>query len=321
VYLAASIGVALSRSSEASNVQDAMESLLRDADLAMYHAKAMGKSRVAVFTPSMHDDARERLELRGDLERAMSDGEFFVVYQPLVDTRTGVASGVEALVRWKHPTRGVIDPGRFITLAEESGVIVPLGRFVLERACSAVLEFGVAHLEHGELQLSVNVSTKQLRDDSFIDDLTSVLALTAFPPQRLTLEITESMLVDDDVKVMERLHVIRALGVRIAIDDFGTGYSSLSYLQRLPVDVLKIDRCFVDRLGDGTPQGSLARTILELARSLGLAAVAEGVETVAQLDDLEELGCVVVQGYLLDRPAQLEDLSALMRLAARPAVT
>lgn len=306
LYVHASIGVAV-RSTHTVQA----DQLLRDADLAMYMAKGSGKGRYAVFEPAMHAALLRRLELKADLQQALAREEFTLRYQPTVALDTGEIVGAEALLRWAHPRRGLVPPAEFIPLAEETGLIVPLGRWVLQQACRQAAAWPAA------LTVSVNLSARQLKHESLVDDVAAALHDSGLAPQRLILEITESDLIEESAldACLERLLALKRLGVRLAIDDFGTGYSSLSYLRRLPVDILKIDKSFVDGLARG-PQGvAVVRSVVDLGRNLGLAVVAEGVEDAGQRTVLASLGCELAQGYYFARPVDRTTLATL--LAAR----
>ena len=304
VFVGASVGVALSAQNDDAN------ELLRNADLAMYRAKALGKNRCEVFEPDMHAAALDRMAVENDLRHAVVRGELVLHYQPVVELATGRVVGVEALVRWNHPTRGLVSPLDFINVAEESGLIVPVGRWVLTEACRQVARW---RRETGRpLRLSVNISARQLEAPRLAEHVARTLRSTGLPPNDLVLEITESMLVDDADRTIGKLHLLREIGVRLAIDDFGTGYSSLNYLRRLPVDVLKIDRSFVSGIGSESELTSLTAAIVGIGRDLGLDTVAEGIEEVAQLDALRAMGCVLGQGFLYSRPVPPEDLADML---------
>ena len=296
---------------------DGPDELLRNADVAMYRAKAAGKSRHAVFEPAMHAAVLERVELEADLRRAVERGELTLVYQPLVELATGRLLSFEALVRWHHPRRGLVAPALFVPLAEDTGLIAGVGRWVLRAAC-AQLAAWAAEPGLADVGVGVNVSGRQIDDPGFVADVAAVLAETGLAPARLTLEITESVIMREPDATLERLHALKALGVRLAIDDFGTGYSSLSYLQRFPVDALKIDKSFVDGVGRGGSDAALARTIVALAEMLRIRSVAEGIERADQRAQLAALGCDVGQGYLFARPLAPDDAVRLFG-AARPA--
>jgi diguanylate cyclase (GGDEF)-like protein len=276
------------------------EELLRDADVAMYEAKAGDTSRVSVFTPAMRDSIVRRHDLKADLERAIEQRELVVQYQPIVDLTTGQTVSVEALVRWNHPRRGRIPPLEFIPLAEHTGLIVPLGRYVLEEACARVSE------RHAELQVQVNLSALELEHPDLLETITGVIQRTGIAPGRLVLEVTETLLVKDAVRGAEKLQQLRDIGVQLALDDFGTGYSSLSYLRNLPLDTLKIAREFVEGLAFSEHDAAFVRLIVGLAKSVGLKVVAEGIETRAQLDMLREIGCDLGQGYYFAAPMDVD---------------
>jgi diguanylate cyclase (GGDEF)-like protein len=274
--------------------------LLRNADLAMYRAKALGKNRLVRYAPGMAEAAQDEATLLQDLAEATGAGQLEVHYQPTVDLADGSTTGYEALVRWHHPTRGLVPPAEFIPQAETSGHVVEIGRWVLERA---VHQAAAWTAETGRpIGISVNLSPRQLLDDDVVALVAGVLADSGLPAGQLVLEVTEGMLLREVDRVVGQLTALRALGVRIAIDDFGTGYSSLSYLRRLPADVLKIDRSFVQDLGTGGRSTTLVASMIELARSLGLEVVAEGVETAQQHAVLGDLACSHAQGYLFGRP-------------------
>jgi diguanylate cyclase (GGDEF)-like protein len=294
IFIGASIGVA-----DSSSSQDAGQ-LLGNADLAMYCAKKEGSRRPAVFADHMLTGLVERLELPGELQQAIGTEQFWVQYQPLLDLNTGVARGVEALARWTHPTRGAISPALFIPMAEETGAIVDLGRWVLRESCRQVAQW--RQDGNSTLTLSVNVSARQLLDGQLATDIEEVLAETGLPAAALTLELTESVLMDEPTKSLQRLRELKGLGVRLAIDDFGTGYSSLSYLRHFPVDELKIDKSFIDRINAGQEDFAIVRTVIELAHTLDMQTTAEGIETADQLDSLQRLGCEIGQGFHFARP-------------------
>ena len=292
VYTTASIGIALSTLD-----YERPEDILRDADTAMYRAKLLGKARHTIFDRSMHERALTALQLESDMRRALERSEFRVAYQPIVALRDGGLSGFEALVRWQHPTRGLILPAEFIPIAEETGLIVPLGLWVLDSACRQMQSWRQQFAAAGSLTLSVNLSGKQLAQSDLFGQIYQTLRDTAFDPHYLQLEITESVIMENAEEAVETLAQLKALNLRLIIDDFGTGYSSLSYLHRFPVDMLKIDRSFVTRMIDGNENSEIVRTIITLANNLGMDVIAEGVETTGQLERLRELGCAYGQGY------------------------
>jgi diguanylate cyclase (GGDEF)-like protein len=302
IFVAASIGIA----NATAPYPDASQ-LLGEADLAMYHAKKGGSRRPVLFEEQMLIGVAERMSLPGELDRALGTKELWVQYQPLVDLDSGVPVAVEVLARWTHPTRGPISPEIFIPLAEETGVIIELGRWVLRESCRQVTQW--RRSGHAELALSVNVSARQLLDGQLAVDVAEILAETGLPASVLTLELTETVLMDDPIRSLHRLRELKGLGVRLAIDDFGTGYSSLSYLRQFPVDELKIDRSFIDRISAGSDDLAIVRTIIELAQTLNMQTTAEGIETPSQLDSVRLLGCQAGQGYLFARPLDAGDVS------------
>jgi predicted signal transduction protein with EAL and GGDEF domain len=277
-----------------------LERLVQDADIAMYMAKGEGKNRLVVFDDSMMASLLERSDIGHEIEGAIERNETWVEYQPIVRLDDGKVIGLEALARWTHPRLGSIPPDRFIPIAEESGVIVRLGRWVLETALT-----DLAALDGSSpipLALHVNVSAIELLQDGFTDEVAKALETSGVEADRLTLELTESALVEEFGDAVRQLHRLRALGVRIAIDDFGTGYSSLAYLGRLPVAEVKIDRAFVDGIDRGVEEGSVARAVLRIGDAMGLPCVAEGVERPDQVPLLRAAGCELAQGYLFARP-------------------
>jgi EAL domain-containing protein (putative c-di-GMP-specific phosphodiesterase class I) len=261
----------------------------------------------------MHANALQRLELTAELDRALRCGELKLAYQPVVDLDTGGVVGVEALVRWYHPQRGVVMPVEFIPFAEDTGQIVPLGRQVLREACRQGREW---HDQgNGPLTISVNLSSRQLQDPNLVNHVREILEETGMRPESLVLELTETALMSEPDAGFEVIRRLKRLGVRLAIDDFGTGYSSLAYLHRLPVDVIKVDRSFIADLGLGTDRATLARGILELVRTLQVSTVAEGVETAEQLDELRTVRCELGQGFMFSRPVPAEAITRLLAVA------
>jgi diguanylate cyclase (GGDEF)-like protein/PAS domain S-box-containing protein len=296
VVMRLSIGAAIT-----SDPTTEPDDLLRQADLAMYTAKTSGKGRFAFYEPHMHEAAVTRMELKGDLEQAIANQDFELFYQPIVDLRGGHVTGVEALVRWRHPERGLVLPSEFIPIAEETGLVVPLGRWVLGEACRRLAAWNaegrLAGARLQRLSMWVNVSARELQEPEFVQTVADALATSGIPPERLTLEITESGLMADLDQSTATLHRLRALGVRLAIDDFGTGYSSLSYLERLPVEVLKIDRSFTAAIGHGRDVPVLVRSIVKLGQTLHMEVLAEGIETTEQLTKLRAIDCRLGQGF------------------------
>ena len=297
VFAGASIGIALGGPNT-----ERVENLMRDADTAMYRAK-IRSSRHAVFDSSMHERAMAALRLENELRRALERGELRIHYQPIVDLSNGRIQGVEALVRWEHRDRGLVPPSEFIPLAEETGLVVPLGRWVLDEACRAL------SVLPEPLSLSVNLSGRQLLQPDLPEQLSAMLARCGLAPGRLKLELTESMLFGNGAAAIDALNKLRATGVRLCIDDFGTGYSSLSYLHELPIDSLKIDRSFIGAMGEDERKTKIVQTILVLGKGVGIEVVAEGVETQQQADALRKLGCERAQGYFFARPVPLEQLT------------
>jgi diguanylate cyclase (GGDEF)-like protein/PAS domain S-box-containing protein len=290
------------------------EQLLRNADLAMYRAKEHGKDRFEEFRDQMHTAIVERLELEADLRRTMGGNQELVVhYQPVIDLITGAIIGFEALVRWQHPLRGLLEPGSFVPFAEEVGLIDVVDRFVLAEACTQLHYWQQRGLVTPDTVISVNLSARELTDPGTATHVAELLAAASFDPSNLILEITESAMMRDTETVVQNLHALRALGLRIAVDDFGTGYSSLAYLEQFPVDILKIDRSFVTTLSDDDPAG-LARAIIQIAETLGLMTVAEGVESEEQAERLRALGCRAAQGYHLGMPLDSHATEELLRL-------
>jgi diguanylate cyclase (GGDEF)-like protein/PAS domain S-box-containing protein len=315
IHVRASIGLASAgRAGGAAATADetgVAEQLMRNADLAMYRAKAAGGGGVACYDPQMHAGLVARLELEADLRLALERGELALHYQPTIDLETSAVVGFEALARWHHPVRGMISPLEFIPLAEASGLVVPLGRWVLAEACRQAVAWAAEGAAE-PVTMAVNVSVRQFDRTDLAAVVAEVLAGTGMPADRLCLEMTESVLMTDTEENLEQLVRLKALGVRLAIDDFGTGYSSLAYLRRFPVDTLKIDRSFVERLGEQTDDAALASTIVELGRSLGMATVAEGVEEFGQLAALRQMGCTYAQGYYFSRPVPAAEAGRLL---------
>jgi diguanylate cyclase (GGDEF)-like protein/PAS domain S-box-containing protein len=307
IVVTVSTGIALS-----SGSSDRPSTLLRDADSAMYRAKHSGRAKSVVFADEMREEAMGRLDTEMQLRRAISDHQLRLHYQPLVDLRTGHLVGFEALVRWLHPTRGLVPPQDFIQVAEETGLIISLGEWVLEQACAQLATWQRDYPQRDDLVMAVNLSGLQVTQPSLLPMVAEVIQQTAVRPSSLALEITESVLMRDAAETMAVLRGLRKIGVRLHVDDFGTGYSSLSYLKRFPVDALKIDQSFVDGLGDDPEDIAIVKAILALAESLGMACVAEGIETRGQLDALRDLGCSTGQGYLYSRPRPAEELGPVL---------
>jgi diguanylate cyclase (GGDEF)-like protein/PAS domain S-box-containing protein len=313
IFVQASIGIAA-----ADPGMDAGQ-LVRNADLAMYRAKTLREGGFALYDPSMHSSLVDKLELEADLRKAVRAVELHVHYQPTYTIGAGSVVGVEALLRWTHPERGEVPPAVFIPLAEQTGLIHELGRFVLHTACQQAAHWLQA-APSAPLTVGVNISGRQLQRPGFVDEVREVLADSGLPPQLLVLEMTESILMDDTEGTLQTLEELKAMGVKIAIDDFGTGYSSLSYLHRFPVDILKIDRSFVERLSGADPQESLVQSIVQLGQTLQLETIAEGIEDHGQLLALRRLGCQMAQGYHFGRPGPPESITELL-LDAEAAAT
>ncbi|MEY2477378.1 MAG: hypothetical protein QOG87_2693 [Actinomycetota bacterium] len=305
VLVKASIGIAL------GGLDVPSEELLRNADVAMYTAKREAKGSFAVFESSMHVAVVDRLELESELHRALDQGELVVHFQPLVQLDTGRLAGVEALVRWKHPTKGLLLPGEFIDVAEQTGAIVPIGAWVLEHSCVQAQRWRQQYPGQ-PLSVSVNLSPRQFQQSDVVDMVRRVLERTGLDPTALTLELTEGVVMFDSEETEAQLHALKALGVQLAIDDFGTGYSSMSYLRRLPFDILKIDKLFIDGIGGGPAESAFARAIMKLARTLELETVAEGIEGANQAHELRDLQCDLGQGFYFAKALAADDIEALL---------
>lgn len=316
IHVTASLGIA----STAAGLAGAAE-LLRGADVAMYSAKARAKGSTAIFQPSLQEAVVHRVRLEAELRRAIERQEFVVHYQPIVKLRTQEIVGVEALLRWADPERGLVAPPTFVPLAEETGLIVPIGEWVLTDACRQAQAWREAMPKQPEVWVSVNLSARQVHDPTFDDMVARVLRDSGLPPAQLVLEITEGVVLRDADVALDRLGSLRQLGVRLAIDDFGTGYASLAYLSTFPVDILKIDQSFVDRIGRSRDARALAKAIVDLGRSLRLTTVAEGVETMEQADLLTRFGCDLAQGFLFSPPVSPAVLTARLEAAPRVAAS
>ncbi len=275
----------------------------------MYAAKARGKSRYEVYQPELQEAMVRRLERTAELQRAVDEREFEVYYQPILSLQGSDSVGLEALVRWRHPQRGLVLPNEFIPLAEETGLIVPLGRWVLHTACEQARQWQLHHPVARNLRMSVNISVRHFQHDSLVDDVSSALQDSHLDPESLILEITENVLVQDAAMVISRMLELKALGVAFAIDDFGTGYSSLSYLKNFPIDILKVDKSFVD---DVVEDQALAETIVRLGRNLRLDTIAEGIEEALQVETLRSVGCQFGQGFYLARPLPVDQIDTFL---------
>ena len=307
VFTSVSIGIALSNAS-----YEEPEDILRDADTAMYRAKSLGKARYEVFDADMRASVMARLQLETDLRRAVEREEFINFYQPIVSLASGQIVGFEALLRWQHPTRGLVGPHEFICVAEETGLIRELGWWNLQEACRQMARWRRKHSDYSHLTISVNLSAKQFVQRNLVHEIRGLLNNLDLPPQALRLEITESTVMGDPASAVKMLEEIKSIGISLAIDDFGTGYSSLSYLHRFPLDTLKIDRSFISGMNDSNEGMEIARTIMPMAKNLQLDVIAEGVETVEQLATLRKLHCKYGQGYYFSRPVSAEEAEALL---------
>ena len=311
VFASVSIGIAICGPEHVEP-----DDLLRDADLAMYRAKANGKARCELFDSTMNEQANERLALETAMRRAIERDELRVFYQPIVRLEDASVVGFEALVRWEHPELGLISPADFIPLAEETGMIVPIGAWVLEEACRQVKQWQDERCGDRALLLSVNVSARQFQSPDLVETVAEVLDRTGFDPTHLKLELTESLMMQDVERTIQRLHDLKRLEIQLVVDDFGTGYSSLAYLRRFPISVLKVDKSFVQRLGVDPQDDAIARSIVTLASDLGMQVVAEGIETAEQLRLLRSLACDLGQGYYFSRPVPSHLAEAFVMPAA-----
>jgi diguanylate cyclase (GGDEF)-like protein/PAS domain S-box-containing protein len=297
VFISASIGIALSTIGH-----NRAEDMLRDADIAMYRAKAKGKAQYQVFDRSMHTHAMSKLQLETEMRQALQNGEFCLHYQPIINLEDDNLAGFEALIRWNHPKRGLIAPGEFVPLAEEIGLVIPLGRWILYESCRQMREWQKKNPWMTSLQMSVNLSSKQFLAPDLVEQVFAALVATQLDPQNLKLEVTESHVMENSDKAVTMLNSLRDIGIEMSLDDFGTGYSSLSYLHRLPVNYLKIDRSFVSRMVESSENGEIVHTIIKLAQNLKMKVIAEGIETDEQLTKLKMLNCEYGQGYLFSKP-------------------
>jgi diguanylate cyclase (GGDEF)-like protein/PAS domain S-box-containing protein len=308
VFTSASIGIALNFAAKYDNGTD----LLRDADIAMYRAKGNGKSRFEVFEHKMYAQTLKLSQLENDLRQAIERQEFVLHYQPIVELTTGKLTGVEALLRWQHPERGLVAPMEFIPVAEDTGLIVPIGEWVLLDACRQMSTWRSQFSLSENFKVSVNITSKQLRCENLLEVIDQILSEAGLDGSNLRLEITESMLMDGTAAAITRLEQIRERKIHLSIDDFGTGYSSLSYLHRFPINTLKIDRSFVSSMNSDTENIEIVSTIITLAHSLDMDAIAEGIETIEQCDRLKALGCELGQGYLFDKPLERQAVESLL---------
>ena len=310
VFITASIGIALFTPD-----YEKPEDLLRDADTAMYRAKGSGRAGHVVFHRGMHHFVMARLQLESDLRRAIERGQIEVHYQPFVDLGTGTVTGVEALMRWVHPRRGLIMPDDFLTVAEETGLIVPLGSYVLQQACRRVRDLQVKYPEHRELRLSVNLSNKQFFQSDLDEQIAAALEVSGLAPGYLGLEITEGVIIRHAESASSRFSRLKALGVQLYLDDFGKGHSSLNYLHRFPMDILKIDRSFVSRMGEDGSNMSIVAAIVTLGHQLGMEVVAEGIQSLEQVAKLRGMGCEYGQGFFFSHPVDGNEVEELITRA------
>jgi diguanylate cyclase (GGDEF)-like protein len=309
VFVRASVGISMGVGNDDPN------ELVRRADVAMYAAKADGKGRFATYDLEMDTSLVGRLQLASELQRAVERKEFVLHYQPSVVLETGRIAGVEALVRWQHPVRGIVPPAEFVPVAEETGLILPIGRWVLNEACVQARKWQQAYPSEMPLTMAVNISARQVHQPGLLDVVRDALRDSGLPPESLVLEITETLMMQDAELAIARLNELKELGVRIAIDDFGTGYSSLSYLRRFPVDILKVDKSFIDGVSRQGKERELAQSIIELGQTLNMEIVAEGVEHAEQLGWLQSRHCTLGQGYYFSEPVAADALAALLRTA------
>jgi diguanylate cyclase (GGDEF)-like protein/PAS domain S-box-containing protein len=314
VVITASIGIAIAEPGNAPG------DLLAAADIAMYQAKSRGKNRYVVASPDADERALARLDLEMELRRAIDEGELELQYQPVVDAKTGRLYGLEALVRWRHPSLGLLGPEHFMDVAEDTGLVLPLGDWVLEQACVAAVEWQHRHAD-SPIVMAVNLSARQFQQPDLCERVAQVLRSTGLDPSLLALEITETAVMEDTTATLATLRNLKQLKVRLSIDDFGTGYSSLSYLKRFPVDAVKIDKSFVAGLTSGPVDREIVQAVIRLAAAVGMQTIAEGVETTAQCEQLRVLGCTMLQGFLLSRPGPMEEVERLVALGSGAGVT
>lgn len=307
IYITTSIGITLSESGHTR-----AEDMLRDADIAMYRAKAKGRAQYQVFNQEMHEDASKQLQIETEMRRALEKGEFCLYYQPIVQLESNRLVGVEALVRWNHPTRGTVSPMEFIPAAEENGLILPLGSWILSESCRQLREWQKRNPLASRLTVSINLSFKQFSQLDLVKEVSSIIEKTGVDPRCLKFEVTESHIMENSEIAVAIMNRLREIGAEISLDDFGTGYSSLSYLHRLPIDYLKIDRSFVTRMIESRENAEIIRTIIKLGQNLKMKVIAEGIETPEQLEQLQSLNCEFGQGYLFSKPLESEAAAAFI---------
>ncbi|MGB7087660.1 MAG: bifunctional diguanylate cyclase/phosphodiesterase, partial [Phormidesmis sp.] len=309
ITISFSIGIAFDQAGQDCQA----ETLMQDAHRAMSRARALGKEHYEIFDPGMRTEAIKRFQLEAELRNAIDRKEFLLYYQPIINLKTGMLAGFEALVRWQHPQRGIVSPGAFIPAAEETGLIVQIGHWILEEACTQMCTWQHQFAYAGDLMVSVNLSTKQFNRESLAEEICELLERTQMKSQCLKLELTESAAMEDVSGTIAQLVKLKSLNLRLSLDDFGTGYSSLSYLHQLPTDTLKVDQSFVGRMEEKAGDDSeIVRTIISLGHQLGMDVIAEGIETAAQLRALRYLNCNYGQGYLFAKPLPSEAATALI---------
>jgi diguanylate cyclase (GGDEF)-like protein len=306
VFTAASIGIVMN-----NHKYEQPEEVLRDADIAMYRAKE-NKTGCEIFKLEMGLQASSILETERGLRDALENNELKAFYQPIVALRSGKLLGFEALMRWEHPTRGLVSPADFIPVAEQTGLIIPMTLWIMREACSQLAKWQMQSLDYRHLLVSVNLSSQHFAEPDLVEQVRDVLLATKLEPHHLKLEITESAVMENAEETIRAMEKLRSLGVRLSIDDFGTGYSSLSYLHQFPIDTLKVDRSFVSRIGKNGENSQIVRAIMALAQSLELEVIAEGIETVEQLETLRNLGCRYAQGYLMSKPLPQANMDKLL---------
>jgi EAL domain-containing protein (putative c-di-GMP-specific phosphodiesterase class I) len=306
VFVSASIGISMyPRDGHDS------QALLKNADIAMYHAKDAGRNNYQFYQPSMNAATMERLALESDLRKALERGELEIFYQPQVNYRTSRVIGSEALLRWRHPVRGLLNPVDFVNLAEETGLLAPIGEWVLRTACQQTCAWQQSG--YGPMHIAVNLSERQFRQNNMVEVVAKALNESGLPPRALDLELTESIIMENSKETLATLYELKSMGVKISVDDFGTGYSSLGYLKRFPVDLIKIDHAFVRDLATSPDDAAITTAIIAMARSLKLEVLAEGVETPAQAEFLLERGCNLMQGYMFGRPLPAPKFERLLK--------